>query len=344
MVLLREWDERSLKLQRSGRIGFCVASWGEEACVLGTAAALDDKDWVFAAYRQIGAAFWRGATLASAAHQLFGTGQDVGLGRMMPCHYSYADQHFYSYSSVIGTQIVHAAGGAMALQAQHKGLATPAKPYPQVAVAYFGDGASSAADFHSGLNLAGVRQSPALFFCINNQYAISLPVHQQTASTTLAQKAVAYGMHGVRVDGNDVLAVYQATVAARQRALQGGGPTLLELYTYRVMPHSSSDDPKRYRNEAEAAEWEAKDPLKRFEEYLRYRGLLNDEQQAQVHTAVQAEVLQAMKEAEQAAPPPWESLAEHTYAQTPAPLQAQLNTILTHETGLNLAHAGAFPL
>ena len=336
MVMVRLWDDRSLKLQRSGRIGFCVTSHGEEATQLGVAAALRENDWLFPAYRQHGLAMWRGVSLLDLAAQLYGSADDRCEGKQMPCHWSFPDKYFASYSSVIGTQIVHATGAAMAAQIS-------GNP-EQLSVTFFGDGSTSANDFHSALNLAGVRKAPVLFICVNNQWAISLPVEKQTASETIAIKGSAYGMPGIRVDGNDVLAVYQATLAMAERARKGEGPALLELLTYRVHPHSSSDDPSRYRASDGVAAWKSFDPIQRLEAYLKYHHALTDEALQAIWEAVEKDVYEATDEAYKVAPPAWETVFDDVYSELTPQLEDQKRDLLHHETGLVLAHAGAFPL
>jgi pyruvate dehydrogenase E1 component alpha subunit len=336
MVQVRLWDERALKLQRSGRIGFCVTGKGEEATQIGVAAALNATDWIFPAYRQHGIPMWRGVALEALANQLFGNAQDLTKGRQMPCHYSFAEAYFASYSSVIGSQIIHATGAAMAAQIKGDKQA--------VAVAYFGDGATSANDFHSALNLAAVRKAPALFCCVNNQWAISLPYDKQTASASIAEKASAYGMKGVRVDGNDALAVWQVTRQLIEGMHRGEGPALLELLTYRVNPHSSSDDDSRYRDEATTKAWEAFDPIERLEAYLRYEKLSTQEQIDAVYKDVEALVYEATNTAHQTPLPTWDTLFEDVYEVVPPSLAAQRDDLLRYETGLKLAHPGAFPL
>ncbi len=335
MVTLRQWDERSLKLQRSGRISFCVTTKGEEATQVGTAAALRFSDWVFPAYRQPGIPLWRGASLEELAHQIFGTAQDITLGHQMPNHYSFHRLHFASVSSVIGTQIVHATGAAMAAQA---------KGTDDVAVTYFGDGATSANDFHSALTVAGARKAPSLFFCVNNHYAISLHVSKQSGAKHLADKGLGYGVKALRVDGNDVLAVYQATLAMAERARRGEGPALLELVTYRLNPHSSSDDDARYRLAGEMEKWQSQDPIPRFEQFLIEKGVITPARVQEIQAECEAEILKATKIAEETPLPDWQTMIEGVYAEIPAPLQADLDELLAHEQGLSLPHPGAFPL
>lgn len=336
MVTIRLYDERALKLQRSGRISFCVTSLGEEATQIGTAAALASTDWVFPSYRQYGVALWRGASVDMLAHQLFGNAADRVKGRQMPCHYSFSDLRFVSVSSVIGTQIIQAVGAAMAAQIQQSN---------DIAVTYFGDGATSANDFHSGMNLAGVRRAPVLFFCVNNQYAISLPASRQTASESFAAKGAAYGIPGVQVDGNDVLAVYAATKEAADRARRGEGPTLLELLTYRVAPHSSSDDPTRYRPSQEGETWRAQDPIVRLEAFLTQRYGLPPAQLHHVWEEVREAVQAATRKAEQQPLPDATTLFDDVYAKLPPPLARQrAEALLANQTACVRPADGEFPL
>jgi pyruvate dehydrogenase E1 component alpha subunit len=335
MVGIRAWDERALKLQRSGRISFCVTSQGEEATQIGTAAALEAEDWIFPSYRQYGVALWRGATLEGLAHQLFGTAKDVSKGRQMPCHFSFASVNFVSISSVIGTQIVQAVGTAMGMNI---------KDEKKVSVVYFGDGATSANDFHSGLNMAGVYKAPVVFVCINNQFAISLPVEQQTASETIAQKASAYGFPGFRVDGNDIVGVYKAMQQAVAHARSGAGPVLLELLTFRLDPHSSSDDPGRYRPSELEKAWRQRDPIRLLEGRL-----IDDYGQSpallEVHWKLAAEeALAAAKIAEETPKPDLSTLFDDVLETPFLSLEEDRANCLAYETGVDLPGPGEFPL
>lgn len=335
MVAIRVYDERSLKLQRSGRIGFCVTSFGEEATQIGTAAALEPEDWIFPSYRQYGVAMYRGVPLHVLTAHLFGNEDDLVKGRQMPAHYSYAAKKFVSISSVIGTQIVQAVGCAMAAKI---------KKDRAVSVTYFGDGATSSSDFHSGMNFAGVYKAPVLFFCVNNQYAISLPVHKQTAAKELHMKGMAYGVPGVRVDGNDIIAVYQATKAAAERARDGDGPTLLELLTYRSGSHSSSDDPSRYRSKDESESWVKKDPIERMKRYLQQVGIWTEAYEEQVWEETRFRIGQAITEEENKPQPDWSTMFENVYAEMPENLREQRDELLKNESGLSLTNEGEFPL
>lgn len=335
MVLTREYDERCFKLQRQGRIGFYAGSFGEEACQIGTAYALEDKDWIFSSYRQPGVAMYRGVPLQVMMNNLFGNAEDIVEGKQMPVHYTYRKVHFLSISSVIGTQIIQAVGCAMAARL---------KKDDAVAVTYFGDGGTSSNDFHAGMNFAAMFKAPCIFFLVNNQYAISVPVKKQTAVEVLADKAKAYGMPGIQVDGNDVLAVYQATREAVERARRGEGPTLLELKTYRAGPHSSSDDPTRYRSKEEAAYWQERDPILLLRQKLASWGLWTEAYEAEVRERIQSQINEAVKAAESLPEPAWETLFTDVYDGTTDVLEDQKQDILSHEKGLTLTNEGEFPL
>jgi pyruvate dehydrogenase E1 component alpha subunit len=316
MVRVRVLDERMLKLQRQGRIGFYAEARGQEAAVIGGVAALEARDWVVPAHRELGAALYRGLPLASVVAQLYGNADDIGRGRQMPVHQAAPRAlNFVPPSSCVATQLPHATGLAWAAKMRKD---------PVVVLAYLGEGATSAEDFHAGVNFAAVYHVPAVFLCENNQWAISTPASHQTASRTFAIKALAYGMPGVRVDGNDVLAVLSAVREAVSRARSGGGPTLIEAVTYRAGAHSSSDDPHRYRGEAEEAAWAEKDPLRRFGAYLAASGVLDGAGAAAQRAAIEAEITVAIEAEASVGPPPLRSLIENVYARPPATLEEQL--------------------
>lgn len=293
MLLARATDDRCLSLQRQGRIGFYVPASGQEAAQVGAACALRAEDWIFPAYRELGVALARGVPLESLLDQFIGNSGDLLKGRQMPNHYGYREFRFVVASSPIGTQITQAVGAALAARRRKD---------PIVTVAFFGDGATSSNDFHAGLNFAGVFRAPTIFFCENNQWAISLPRDKQTLSKTLAEKATAYGFPGVVVDGTDIHAVYRAVSEARRRAVQGEGPTLIEAQVYRFGPHSTSDDPHRYRSDAEVAHWKETDPVKRVRGLLVQDGLLNDTRDAALVEEARAQVGRALTAAEKTAP------------------------------------------
>jgi pyruvate dehydrogenase E1 component alpha subunit len=314
MALGRAVDERCMNLQRQGRIGFYVPMEGQEGAQVGCAWALDRRDWICPAYREMGVALVRGIPLALVFAQLYGSSADLSKGRQMPNHYGFVRDRFVSASSPIGTQIIHAVG--LAYASRYRGEKV-------VSVPFFGDGATSSNDFHSGMNFAGVTRAPVIFFCQNNQWAISLPRTKQTRSETIAIKASAYGFPGIQVDGNDFFAVYAAVKAARARAVGGEGPTLIEAVTYRMGPHSTSDDPRRYRTPQELAAWKARDPLERLKNDLVGRGLLTEADYEALQEEVRAEVQREIQAAEQVAPPPATSIFDDVWASLPPNLQEQ---------------------
>ncbi len=335
MIMTREYDERCFKLQRQGRIGFYAGSFGEEACQIGTAFALEQKDWIFSSYRQPGVAMHRGVPLQTMVNNLFGNAEDIVQGKQMPVHYTHKAHHFLSISSVIGTQVIQAVGCAMAAKV---------KKDDAVAITYFGDGGTSSNDFHSGMNFAAAMKAPCIFALVNNQYAISIPVQKQTGVEVLADKAKAYGMPGFQVDGNDILAVYKATREAILRARRGEGPTLLELKTYRAGPHSSSDDPSRYRSKEETEYWLKRDPIALFREYLTEMELWTEAWETEIRENAQARLSEAIKIAESLPQPAWETLFDDVYSYVPQALADQKEDILAHESGLELTNEGEFPL
>ena len=314
MVLARALDERALSLQRQGRIGFYAPHAGQEAALVGSAMALEPDDWIFPAYRELVVALVRGVPLGAILDQMFGNGRDLSRGRQMPNHFAFADRHFVSASSPIGTQITQAVGAAMAAQRRRA---------PAVAITYFGDGATSSNDFHAGLNFAGVFNAPVVFFCQNNEWAISLPRERQTRSATLAEKAEAYGFPGVVVDGNDLNAVYAAVRNARRRAIAGDGPTLIEAQVYRLGPHSSSDDPHRYRTDAAVAAARERDPLHRLRSALVAAGRLDDAADTKLWDDARAAIAAAVTSAEAAPALDPLSIFEDVYATVPPRLDAE---------------------
>jgi pyruvate dehydrogenase E1 component alpha subunit/2-oxoisovalerate dehydrogenase E1 component alpha subunit len=315
MAATRRVDERCMKLQRQGRIGFYGASTGEEAAAVGSAAALDEEDWVFPALRQGGVMLYRGWSLERWFHHLFGNEEAAEKGRSMPCHFSDRDVNQVSWSSCMATQLPHAVG--MAYAADYQGDDT-------VAAAYLGDGATSEGDFHTAMNFAGVWDAPVVFLCNNNHWAISVPSEKQTASETFAQKAEAYGFEGHRVDGNDVLAMYEATREAVEKARRGEGPTMIEAVTYRIRGHSTSDDPSRYRDEEEVEDWRRKDPLHRYQKYLVMQDVAAPDDFEAIHEEIEAEIEEALAAAEEGSPPDLESTVEDVYDEVPPHLADQM--------------------
>jgi pyruvate dehydrogenase E1 component alpha subunit len=333
MQKMRLLDQRMLSLQRQGRIGFYGMATGQEAAVTGSAYPLGKGDWIFHALRETGVCLWRGTSVQELVCQLIGNAGDVLIGRQMPMHFSDRRVNSVAWSSVIGTQLPHAMGAAYAAKLLK---------HDTVCVGYIGDGGTSSGDFHAAMNFAAVWKVPAVFFCQNNQWAISVPLAAQTVSSSLAVKAVAYGMPGIRVDGNDLLAVIAAQREAVDRARAGGGPTFIEAVTFRMGGHSSSDDPTRYREAELVATWEKRDPVARFGAWLRGKGLLTDADLEQWTKEINDEISAAITAAEAMPAPAIETLFTDVYKDVPPHLAEQMRH--AQALGLGTRFEGAFPL
>jgi len=337
MLRIRCVDQRMLKLQRAGRIGFVGTALGLEAALVGSATALEPGDWLWSGLREGGAALVRGMPLSDYIAQMYCNANDSAKGRQMCNHFQHKATHYPSWSSVIGTQIPHGVGAA---------YATKLRGGSEVHSIHFGDGATSSNGFHSGMNFAAVWKVPALFVCVDNGWAISVPSSAQSASASFADKAVAYGMPGVDVDGNDVLAVQAALRQAAARARSGGGPTLVVLKTYRMLGHSSSDDPTKYRDQTEVDRWAQRDPVALFAARLRERGLLEDGAIERTEARLFAEIDAEIHHQEAAPPMALKTLVEDVYAEVPRHLRVQYNRFVA--VAERMGHAqpgdGAFPL
>src|SRR5438445_1397202 len=279
MLLGRRLDERMVRLQRQGRIGTFAPTKGQEAAQMGSVFSLRPTDWMVPSFRETAAMIWRGWPIEKLL--LFFAGHLEG-GQPAP------EQRDLPITIPVATQLPHAVG--LAYAAQYRGDDV-------VVMAYFGDGATSEGDFHEALNFAGVWHVPVVFVCQNNQWAISVPLKKQTHSRTIAQKALAYGLPGIQVDGNDVLAVYAATKEAVDRAREGNGPTLIACVTYRRRAATPAAEPAKCWSQDGLREWERKDPLTRFVEYLRKKNLLEDglEQEVDAEIAAAVKRFEAMK-------------------------------------------------
>ena len=307
MVYTRILDQRSIALNRQGRLGFYAPTAGQEASQLGTQFALEKEDFILPGYRDVPQLIWHGLPLYQAF--LFSRGHFHG--NQMP-----EGVNALSPQIIIGAQYIQAAGVAMGLKKRNKDA---------VAITYTGDGGTSQGDFYEGINMAGAYNLPAIFVVQNNRFAISVPVEKQTAAETLAQKAVAAGIEGIQVDGMDVLAVYAATKQARERALKGEGPTLIETLTYRYGPHTmAGDDPTRYRTEEMDSEWEKKDPLVRFRKFLEAKGLWSEEEENEVIEKAKEEIKEAIKKTDAQPKMKVTELINNMYENLPAHLQEQL--------------------
>ena len=308
MVYVRILDQRSISLNRQGRLGFYAPTAGQEASQLASQYALEKEDWILPGYRDVPQIVMHGLPLWQAF--LFSRGHF--MGNQIP-----EGVNVYPPQIIIGAQYVQAAGVALGLKKRGK---------QAVAVTYTGDGGSSQGDFYEGINFAGAQKSPAIFFIQNNQFAISTPRELQTAGKTLAQKGIAAGIPSVLVDGMDPLAVYTVTKEARDRAVAGEGPTLIETMTYRYGPHTmAGDDPTRYRTGDLDTEWAAKDPLVRFRKFLEAKGLWSKEKEEEVIEKAKEDIKEAIKKADQAPKQKVSELIENMYrGELPVNLQEQL--------------------
>lgn len=298
LVLLRTFDERSVALQRQGRIGTYALYWGEEGTQAGALYALDDQDWVFPSYRQNAIGLLRGVPASTVLAWWRGYGGKLGF-------YNPRDHRVGPICVPIATHLPHAVGVAWA--SKIKGDST-------ASLSWFGDGATSEGDFHEAMNFASVLKVPTIFFCVNNQWAISTPFHKQTATETIVEKASAYGMPGVLVDGFDPVACWKATKDAADRARNGGGPTLIEAYCYRLRAHGTADDPRLYRDESEVDRWLHLEPVSRMSAYLRRQGILDETAEEEVRAEAKTFVADAVAEMEAMDHPGLEVLFDHVYA------------------------------
>lgn len=307
MVYTRVWDQRAIALNRQGRLGFYAPVAGEEASMIASEFALEKEDWIVPTFRDVPPLVWHGLPLYKAF--LFSKGHYMG-------NQMASDVRGLPPQIIIAAQVTQTTGIALGLKKRGK---------KNVAVAYMGDGATSEGDFYEGLNFAGVFKTPAIFICQNNHFAISVPVEQQTAAATLAQKAVAAGIQAIRVDGMDPLAVYAAVKKAKETALAGDGPTLIETLTYRYGPHTmSGDDPTRYRTKNLTDEWEKRDPLIRFRNFLVARGLWDKEQEEAVKDEAKQDVAAALKKAEAAPKQRVTDLLKNMYETPTRTIQEQI--------------------
>ncbi|WP_439116327.1 pyruvate dehydrogenase (acetyl-transferring) E1 component subunit alpha [Paludifilum halophilum] len=317
MLKIRTFDGRAIKLNRQGRLGFYAPMAGQEACQVASMAALRKSDMLFPSYRDVGTAMYHGLSMEKVF--LYSRGQINGMN--IP-----EDVNMFPPQIIIAGHVPHAAGAGWAFRLREE---------DHVAIAFFGDGATSEGDFHEGLNFGAVYDANTIFFTQNNQYAISVPVSKQMKSETIAQKAIAYGIYGIQVDGNDALAVYQATKEAADRARKGEGPTLIEAVTYRVGPHTmAGDDPGRYRTKEEEKNWTSeKDPLKRFRQYLESKNLWSDEEEKQVEEETLNEMNETIKKVDQMPKGTVAELMEDVYTETPAILKQQKDEYLSWKEG-----------
>ena len=288
MVRLRIFDDRMMKMQRTGLLSFYMRSLGEEAIAIAQTMALEDQDWIFPSYRQPGAQFVRGRDMVSMICHCIGNEEDNIKGRQMPVHYSYREGRFISISSPVGTQFSQAVG--VSLASSYKGL-------DEVTITWIGDGASAEGDYHYALNFASVFNAPVILNLVNNQWAISTHANFATGTGSFASRGIPFGLASIRVDENDFLALYSVTKWARERAAAGSGATHVEVLTYRTGAHSSSDDPSRYRPKNEHTKWPGGDPVDRLKEHLIKLGEWSLDQHKELEERIDGEVVDAYKEA-----------------------------------------------
>ena len=309
MVLARAADIKAINLQRQGRMGTYAPSLGQEGCQVGGGMAVQNGDWIFPHFRDLGLHLTLGFPLKN--FYLYWMGNE--FGSQIPL-----DLNLFPMAVPVGSQIPHAVGAGMAAQL---------KGHKNAVLCCFSDGATSEGDFHEALNFAGVFNTPNVFLCYNNHYAISLPRKRQTAAKTLAQKSIAYGFEGVVVDGNDPLSVFISTKEALDKARNGQGPTLIEAVTYRLGDHTTSDDASRYRSDKEVEEWEKKSPITRFKIYLEEKGIWNEQYEQGIQDKAAAFIERAVEEAEQTPPPTVEDIFQFTYKKLHPYLKRQMTEL-----------------
>lgn len=307
MVFTRIIDEKAVSYQRQGRMLTYAPNTGQEAAQVGSAYALEQKDWLVPAFRELGAWLVKGMPLKNVYLYWYGN----EWGSHMP-----DGVNMLPVSVPIASQLEHATGIAMA---------SSIKGEDTVALTYVGDGGTSSGDFHEAINFAGVFKAPVVFVIQNNQYAISVPRKSQTSSKTLAQKAIAYDIPGILVDGNDIFAMYTVTKQAVERARAGQGPTLIEAYTYRLGAHTTSDDPTKYRKDEEVEEWRVKDPIRRFETYLLKEGVITEDYIEELKLELDAEVAKTFESIENQSDTEIEDIFKYQYEEMTPQLKEQLD-------------------
>ncbi|RWA04413.1 hypothetical protein EKO27_g10692 [Xylaria grammica] len=329
MLMISIMDVIMFDAQRQGRLSFYMVSAGEEALSVGSASVLDKEDVIFCQYREQGVFAQRGFTLQDFMNQLFANKLDNGRGRNMPVHYGSKELNIHTVSSPLATQIPQAAGAAYGLKIQR--INDPSLP-PRVVAVYFGEGAASEGDFHAALNIAATRSCPVIFICRNNGYAISTPTLDQYRGDGIASRGIGYGIETIRVDGNDIWAVREATKKAREMALQDGGkPILIEAMSYRVSHHSTSDDSFAYRARVEVEDWKRRDnPISRLRKYMEAKGFWDEAREKEARDSIRRDVLKAFSQAEREKKPPIRSMFEDIYEELTPELKAQMKELRDH--------------
>ncbi|CAJ0548899.1 Ff.00g025120.m01.CDS01 [Fusarium sp. VM40] len=326
MLFISIMDLIMFDAQRQGRLSFYMVSAGEEAVSIGSSSVLDPEDVMFCQYREQGVFKERGFTATDFMSQLFGNVRDPSRGRSMPVHYGSKELHIHSISSPLATQLPQASGAAYALKMQK--LQDPSSK-ARVVAAYFGEGAASEGDFHAALNIAATRSCPVIFICRNNGYAISTPTLDQYRGDGIASRGIGYGIDTIRVDGNDIWAVREATKKAREMALEDGGkPVLIEAMTYRVSHHSTSDDSFAYRARVEVEDWKRRDnPITRLRKWMEAKGIWDEATEKEARSDLRKEILKAFSEAEREKKPPIRGMFEDIYEELTDDLKAQMKEL-----------------
>ncbi|XP_063381937.1 2-oxoisovalerate dehydrogenase subunit alpha, mitochondrial [Cydia fagiglandana] len=322
MIQLNQMDKILYESQRQGRISFYMTNYGEEGVHLGSSAALSPKDLIFAQYRELGVLLHRGMTVSELINQCYGNCEDPGKGRQMPVHYGSSQRNIVTISSPLATQMPQAAGAAYAFKRQPNN--------DRIVICYFGEGAASEGDAHAAFNFAATLDCPVIFLCRNNGYAISTPSSEQYRGDGIGARGPALGLHTIRVDGTDTLAVYNAVSSARQLALQNK-PVLIEAMCYRVGHHSTSDDSSAYRSLEEIDKWNKDEsPISKFRAYLERKGLWDEEADKAFQKEARSTVLKTMQEAEKKKKPHWKEMLEDVYYEMPEHLQKQMMEMENH--------------
>ena len=322
MIRIQALDDIFYNAQRQGRISFYMQNSGEEATHIGSASALTTEDTVFAQYREVGVLLWRGFSLQQAADQCFSNEKDLGKGRQMPVHYGSKELNYQTISSPLATQLPQAVGAAYALKLGGKKACT---------ICYFGEGAASEGDFHAALNFAATVEAPVIFFCRNNGYAISTPVKDQFRGDGIISRAAGYGMKAIRVDGNDIFAVHNATKEAKRIAVEEGRPVLIEAMSYRRGHHSTSDDSTRYRSQAEITHWsENLDPVTRLRTYMESHNWWSEAEEVALRESERVSVMDALTTAEKRPKPDVSHLFEDVYKEMTPNLLKQQKELKDH--------------
>jgi len=322
MTLLNTMDKILYESQRQGRISFYMTNYGEEGTHMGSAAALDPEDFIYGQYRESGVLMYRGFTLDQFMDQCYGNENDASKGRQMPIHYGSPAHNFCTISSPLATQMPQAVGTAYAFKRDQAN---------KCVICYFGEGSSSEGDAHAAFNFAAVLDVPIIFFCRNNGYAISTPTREQYRGDGIAGRGPAYGIASIRVDGNDTLAVYNATKAARSMAIGENRPVLIEAMTYRIGHHSTSDDSSAYRSVDEVRYWDSTDhPIARMRLYLSHKGLWSEQKEKDWKNSAKKQVMEAFQRSEKRPLASWENMFTDVYQEVPPHLESQLKAMRDH--------------